>query len=76
MYSVLSRLLNHDANASKDQSMEVEFQMKLPDYHLYKDVHAGMMKGLPKVTTSRVDSYLTQFGKSLDEKSKALYSER
>lgn len=56
--------------------MEPEFTMVLPSHDLYKDLHGGISKQIPQLTVGRIESYLQQFDKTLDEKCKALYKER
>lgn len=55
---------------------EVEFQMSLPPLSAYKDLHAGMRENLPTITVGRLNDYLGQFNKPLDNKVKDLYNER
>lgn len=63
---------NH--NFGKNDELEPEYHMTLPDPHLYKDVNADTK--FCSLATDTIINYLDQFEKALDEDSKKLYNDR
>ena len=50
--------------------------MALPTSDSYKDLHSGMKEGFPKMNISRVEEFLEQQDKKLDDKGQNLYEDR
>lgn len=56
----------YDRNIQNHDVIEPEYDMKLPVYSLYKDVHAGMREGVPKLSFERLQEYLALFDKTFE----------
>jgi len=71
----LYRLEAYDRNADFGHSSSVEpgYAMTLPDLCTYKDLHGDML--LPKITATKIKTYLTTYEKHLDSKAIALYTD-
>ena len=70
-----SRLVNSDQNAGSTPT-EVEFQMKIPETMDYKDLHAGMIGQIHRVTTDNIHTYMTLHAAKWSDKLTCMYEER